>query len=265
MEEVPDADLVAEGPPAEPAPRPLGPGWQSVGRGLGLVQLGLLVFFGGWGLVVMATFALLVFSLADAERAGDLLVHLSLLGNLLGVVVCTLLVAGRLRCCAFDEKPSSGSSLARLSVAATLLGALSWLVLLVLSAPVWSFALPPAALVVGWLVGLTFTGLGEVTFLLFLREAGRCLPDPIIGDRVRRLFTGLGLFTGLVLVAALLSLLLLASLGQTGVWFRLALLAAVILVGIAGVALVVRYLAAVSAARQAIGGRLAPSAVTATG
>src|SRR5262245_51588487 len=65
MEEVPDADLVAEGPPAEPARRPLSPGWQGVGRGLALVQLGLLVFFGGWGLAVMAAFALVVFSLVD--------------------------------------------------------------------------------------------------------------------------------------------------------------------------------------------------------
>src|SRR5262249_12845154 len=93
LEEIPDADMVAEGPPPPPplptssssaaawdwsqarpvhlpdrpdkdglppgpSPRPLGPGWRSVARGLGMVQAGLVLFFAGWGLLVLAAFAL---------------------------------------------------------------------------------------------------------------------------------------------------------------------------------------------------------------
>ena len=278
MDEVPDADLVAEGPPldrltpelssAAPLP-PLGGGWHRVDRGLALVRLGLMTFFGGWGLIVMATFAIVVFGIVDRERAVQLLVPLALLSNLLGVITCALFAAGRLSCCAFDEKPSVGPRLLRFSVGATLLAVLAWLGLLVLSLPWLDLGLPGEALWFGWALGVACTCQGEVMFLLFVREAGRCLRDRVIQDRVTRFFGGLDLFVAILLACMvavpLLGTLLLPGEGHSVLFFGLVVLTAVVVLGVSSTTLVVRYLLAVNAARQSIRDRLEPRGVMATG
>src|SRR5262245_3446569 len=68
LEEVPDAELEA------PPPDPLAGGWPKVRLGLRMVEVGLRVFFAAWGLLVMAAVAVLVFRIADAEAADELMV-----------------------------------------------------------------------------------------------------------------------------------------------------------------------------------------------
>jgi hypothetical protein len=305
LEEVPDADRVAEGPPLPPplptsssstaawdwsqarpvhlpdmpdkdglppgpSPRPLSPGWRSVVRGLGMVQVGLILFFAGWGVLVLAAFALTIYAMIDQNRARELLDGLSLLGSGLGILVYALFVVGRLYCTAFDEKHSSGRGLAWFSAGATLVAALSWIALLLLFTPWLADAVSPETQILGWFVALGCNCLGEVMFLLLVRELGRCLKDRHTQDRVGRFFTGLGLFIGLVLVGMvvvpLVGFVILPGLGARGfLVFDLVMLAAVVLAGIGITTLVVRYLQAVNAARLAISQRLAALAVTTTG
>jgi hypothetical protein len=301
LEEVPDADMEAEGPPpapplptssveaaawdrqqasppdesesADPLSGPsltgLRPPWQSVVRGLHLVRLGQLLFFVGWGLLVMAAVALIIFAMIDAERAANLLGSLALFCSSTAVAVCSVLVAGRLCCCKFDEKQSSGRTLAWFSAGATLLAALLWLALLVLALPSFADAVGRTGLFLGWLVALVASGLAEAMFLLFIRAVGRCLYDRPAQEQARWFLTGPGLFLGLALLAVVVApvgLLLVGGLGaRMPLLIGLLLLAAVVVAGVGVPALVSRYLGALAAARLAIGQRRTALAVTTPG
>jgi len=290
LEEIPEAEVTAEAPgwgwkeiglPPEQAP--LGPNWWKVRRGLRLVQFGLRLFFVGWGLLVMATVAVLLFRVADRDEGDMLLVALGLLVGPLGLLVTGLFAVGRLYCCAFAEKPSWGKKLAWGSAIFTLLGALSWLVPPILYPPILdsTWPLDPGSedLATAWLVSLACVLPGELAFLFFLREVGRCLNDRTTQLQVKRVFVVLGVCLVLLGAAVVVVPWLdsqaeqqqqggeaeepdeLSALEKVGRWlgimFRLGSVPLVgILLGLGSMVLVGRYLLAVGAARQAIDRRL---------
>jgi hypothetical protein len=252
-----------------------------VRRGLRLAERGLRLLFAASGLLVMAAVAVLVFRVADRNEGDRLLVGVGLALGPVGFLLGCLFTAARANCLAFDEKPGRGSKLASVSAVATLLGTLSWLVPPVLYPP-WPPSLESRELALGWLVSLACVLPGELAFLLFVREVGRCLNDRATQELVKRVFTILGLFLVLLVTAAVVVPLLdgqaeqqpqeaaegeeespeLSLSGRVVMVLRLgAAPLAGILVGLVAISLVGRYVQAVTAARRAIDRRLPRPAV----
>jgi hypothetical protein len=262
MEEVPDAEMVAEGPPQGPLP-PLDATWRPVGRGLGLVTLALAVFFAGWGLVLIAGFADIVFRLVDQDRAVALFVFVLFAGSVLFAVVNVLLAFGRVSCCA-TVPGGPDRQLAQRSLAATVLGALVWLALAVWSALLLPETPPLGALVVFWLIGLVLLGISEVMFLRFIRTAARSLNDRTILEEVNWFFARRGrvFAAGLVVVvlAALLAGVVVGTAEEApSLTVDVALVLLAVLLGVASTPLLAREVRAVGTAKQSIEERLTPA------
>jgi hypothetical protein len=261
MEDVPDADMVAEGPPQGPLP-PLDSSWRGLFRGLNLVWLGLVLFFFGWGLVLIATFANFVFRLVDQDRAVALFVYLVFAASVLFGIVGVVLGAGRLYCCV-PATDGPDRKRARDSAAAALVGALLWLALAVWTW-VWLPDAPPLwLLLVGWLVALAVSAAGELMFLFWVRAAGKSLNDQGIVAGANWFFGGRGLYFAigqvvLVLVALSTALILGNAEEPPSLSVDVALVLLVVLLGVAGTALVARYLRVVAAAQQTLDQRLTP-------
>jgi hypothetical protein len=258
MEEVPDAEVVAEGDPIGP-PGQLNESWRPVARGLQRVQQGLAILFAGWGLLLLAAFADLVFRLVDKERADRLFVFVLLGANLLFAVVSAMLAAGRRLSCA-ATKEGLDRRLGQRSAATGALEALLWVVLLVWAALSLG-ALPLPWLLGGWLLALAVGGTADVMFMLYLRALGRSLSDREILEEAGWFFRGRGRYLSLglgALIAAAFVSGFLVGTAEEGSSFPvdLALLALVILLGVASTAVVARYLRVAAAAQESVEDRL---------
>jgi hypothetical protein len=243
------------------AERPLAPGWGAVKDGLGLTLLSVALAVAG----IVALLGLGAVALAmEGQSRGE---PRQMLGSLdsvilfaigLSLAVGLLSVVARFTCCAVREERGNVRVLAWASAITTLVALALTLI------PGYQVLTgsgrdtdPMATGAIGFL-SFVLSGVGELLFLLFVREIGRTLKDADTITAAGRFFVALGVAVagGLVAVIAVPLFLFLGAAYFQGPGALLVMLVAALLAAVGAVWLIVCYVQAVWCARDAVARRL---------